>query len=129
MTNQEIYDAALRLVCETSDPNENPDYKDRAPYLISAICYRYAKIDETYRLVNGLDKQKLLSVNCFPLTTQFPLSDIFAPPVSTAVAGLLVLGENQQMSQRLSDMAETMISEIKRAIPYQNEKIQSPYTF
>ena len=129
MTNQEIYDAALRFASEVPDTNANGDYKDRAPYLISAICYKYAALDVTYRQIHGLDKQKLLAINCFPLPTTFPLSDIFAPPVSMAVAGMLVLGENQKMSEELTRMADQFIAEIQESIPFQKEKIQSSYVF
>jgi hypothetical protein len=125
----EIYEASLRLSSEVSDPNANEDYRERAPYLIAAICYRYASLDTSYRQANGKEAQKLLATNCFPLTTLFPLSDVFAPPVSMAVAGLLVLEENPKMSAQLMDLADEAISEIEKSIPYKKEKIRSHYTF
>ena len=129
MTNQEIYDAAIRLVCETSAANANEDYKDRATYLISAVCHRYAPLDVLYRQAHGLPKQKLPEINTYPLPTLFPLSDTFAPSVSMAVASLLVLDENAKMSEQLMNWADTAIAEIQKSIPFTKEKIQSAYSF
>ena len=129
MTNQEIYDAAIRLIGETSDENVNEDYKDRATYLISAVCHRYAPLDVLYRQAHGLQKQKLLETNNYPLSTLFPLSDAFAPSVSMAVAALLVLDENAKMSEQLMNWADITISEIQKSLPFIKEKIQSSYTF
>lgn len=125
----EIYEASLHLASEVSDPNANEDYKNRAPHLIAAVCYRYAALDASYRQVNGLDQQKLLAINSFPLTTQFPLSDVFAPPVSMALAGLLVMDENPKMSTQLMAMADEAIAGIQKSLPYKKEKIQSHYAF
>ena len=129
MSNQEIYDAALRLIGETSNLDFNEDYRDRAPYLISAVCHRYAALDALYRQAHGLDKQKLLEINNYPLPTLFPLSDAFAPPVSMEVAGLLVLAENPKMSEHLTSWASNSIAELQRSIPFKKEKIQSAYAF
>ena len=129
MSNQEIYDAAIRLIGETSDSNANEDYRDRAPYLISAVCHRYAPLDVLYRQAHGLEKQKLLEINTYPLPTLFPLSDAFAPSVSMEVAGLLVLDENPKMSEQLTGWASSTISEIQKSIPFKKEKIQSSYAF
>ena len=129
MTNQEIYDAAIRLIGETAETNVNEDYRDRATYLIAAVCHRYASLDVLYRRAHGLATQKLLAINNFPLPTLFPLSDAFAPPVSMAVASLLVLDENAKMSEQLMTWADTTVAEIQKSIPFTKEKIQSSYAF
>ena len=127
MSNQEIYDAALHLICEDSQAAGNDDYQLRAPYLISAICHRYATLDAVYRQAHGLEEQKLLEINHYPLPTLFPLSDAFAPSVSMAVAGLLVIEENPKMSDQLMNLADATISEIRNSIPFKKEKIQTAY--
>ncbi|MBR7099389.1 MAG: hypothetical protein IKC59_08240 [Clostridia bacterium] len=133
MTNREIYDSALRLVCETDQLDANGDYEERATYLIPLICHRYASLDRHYRSVNGLKAQEILQINCFPLTTVFPLADAFAPAVTAALAGLLVMDENAEMSQKLSALSDRMIEEIKAELqvvtPYQLESIASRYVF
>ena len=129
MTNHEIYDAALRLASEVSNLDTNEDYQERAPYLIAAACHRYAGLDATYREAHELEQQKILDINCFPLTTLFPLSSIFSVPVSMAVSGMLVLEENPQMSERLLKMADDIIAEIQKALPFKKEKILSHYVF
>ena len=127
MTNQEIYDAALRLASETAALNANEDYEERAPYLIAMICHRYAALDRIYRQVHGLERQELLNITFFPFPTLFPLSEPFISPVSTALASLLILAENPQMSKSLADIENGMIDEIRRSIPFQKEQIVSRY--
>ncbi len=129
MTNQEIYDSALRLASEVPDPDANEDYEDRAPYLIAAVCHRYADLDVTYRQAHGLEEQKILDINCFPLPTLFPLCTVFSPAVSLAVAGMLVLEENPQMSERLLQIADSTVKGIQQSLPYTKEKILSHYVF
>ena len=128
MTNQEIYDSALRLASEVQQSDANQDYKERAPYLIAAICYRYAPLDKLYRKANNLSEQKLLAINCFPFPTLFPLCEVFAPAVSSALAGLLVLEENPELSDRLMKLADDMIADLRSAFPFRKESIVSYYT-
>ena len=128
MTNQEIYDAALAMACEIEDDSgANEDYEARAPYLIAAICYRYAELDVRYREAKGLDAQRLLAINCLPLGATFPLCDDFAPAVSTALAGMLVMSENPEMCERLSTLSEDLTRELRARIPYQTEQIAQTY--
>jgi len=127
LTIQEIYDAALAMVCEVEESNANTDYEARAPYLVAATCYRYASLDVLYRQVNGLEKQNLLAVNRFPLGATFPLCDEFGPAVSASLAGMLVLSENPEMSERLIRLSDDLIAELRRRIPFQKERIVSKY--
>ena len=133
MKIREIYDSALRLVCETDQPDANEDYEERATYLVSLICQRYASLDRQYRSVNGLNEQEILQTNCFPMPMLFPLADAFAPAVAAALAGMLVMDENAEMSQQLSDLSDRMIDEVKAEMqvttPYQLESIVSRYVF
>lgn len=127
MTNLEIYDAALRLASEIPLSDTNEDYEARAPYLLAMICHRYAALDRVYRLVHGLEEQELLSITHLPLQIQFPLSEPFLAPVSTALAALLVLEENPQLSKSLAELEGEMIHEIREGIPFQKETIVSRY--
>ena len=133
MKIREIYDSALRLTCEIDHPTANDDYEERATYLVSLICHRYASLDRDYRSLKGLGAQEILQINCFPMPALFPLSDVFAPAVSAALAGMLVMDENAEMSQRLSDLSGQMIDEIKSEMQvkprYQLESIASRYVF
>ena len=129
MTNQEIYDSALRLASEVSVSDGNEDYVERSPYLLAVICSRYSTLDVAYRAAHGLEQQKLLPINQYPLATLFPLSDIFSAPVSTALAALLVLEENPNLSQQLTKLSEAMIADIQKQIPFQQKQIVSHYAF
>ena len=128
MTVQEVFDAALAMACEVEGVNTNDDYKARAPYLVAALCYRHAPLDVLYRQAKGLDEQNLLAINCLPLGATFPLCDDFAPAVSTALAGLLVLSENPEMADRLTRLSDTLIAELRRRIPFHKEHISQMYS-
>lgn len=130
MTVQEVYDAALPMACEVAGESINDDYKTRTPYLVAALCYRYAPLDALYREANGLAAQRLVAINCLPMAATFPLCDEFSPAVSTALAGMLVLSENPEMSERLLRLADDLIAEIQSRIriPYQKEHITQVYS-
>ena len=129
MTIQEVYDAALPMACEIEGESGNEDYETRTPYLVAALCYRYSHLDVRYREAFGLDKQRLVASNYLPLTATFPLCDDFSPAVSTALAGLLVLSENPEMSELLLRRADDLIAELQNRIqiPYQKEHITQVY--
>ena len=129
MTIQEVYDAALTMACEIEGESGNEDYEARTPYLVAALCYRYSHLDVRYREAFGLEKQKLVDINHLPMAATFPLCDDFSPAVSTALAGLLVLSENPEMSERLLRLADTLIAELhsRIQIPDQNEHISQGY--
>jgi hypothetical protein len=127
LTIQEVYDAALPLACEVEGESGNEDYEARAPYLVAALCYRYSHLDVRYREAFGLDPQRLVAINYLPLTATFPLCDDFSPAISAALAGLLVLSENPEMSARLTALADDLITELRARIPYQKERIVQMY--
>ena len=129
MTVQEVYNAALTMACEGTEESGNEDYKARTPYLVAALCYRYSHLDVRYREAFGLEKQNLLAINHLPLPATFPLCDDFSPAVSTALAGLLVLSENPEMSELLLRRADDLIAELQNRIqiPYQKEHITQVY--
>ena len=122
MTVQEVYNAALTMACEGTEESGNEDYEARTPYLVAALCYRYSHLDVRYREAFGLEKQKLVDINHLPMAATFPLCDDFSPAVSTALAGLLVLSENPEMSERLLRLADTLIAELQSRIPIPSQK-------
>lgn len=130
MTIQEVFDAALAMACEVEGESANEDYKARTPFLVAALCYRHAPLDARYREVFGLEPQNLLATNYLPLGATFPLCDDFAPAVSTALAGLLTLSENPDMSEQLLSLSDNLIAELRGRIPptpYQKESITQMY--
>ena len=127
MKIQEIYDGALRLAGEISLSGANEDYEERAPYLTAIICHRYGHLDRLYRKAHGLEEQNLLSLTKFPFPATFPLSDCFVYPISLHLAALLVLEENPDLSQHLTDMADHAVEEIRHSIPFCKEEIISHY--
>ena len=57
MKCKEILKSALRLLNERGEEDENGDYAERAPYILSAMFSEAAKLDKNYRIVNSLGEQ------------------------------------------------------------------------
>ena len=128
MTNQALYDAALRLASEVYAEGENADYEERAEYLLGVLCLRYASLDEAYRTANGLEKASLPTLPHLPLSEEFPLCEVFSAPLSSALAALLVATESPSLANRLERLAADSLDAIRQAIPFQSERITDRYS-
>lgn len=126
MTNQEIYTAALRLACEAVD-DAPPDYADRAESLLAVVGLRYAALDAAYREATGAEAQVLPDGMSWDLDDDFPLSSVFAPPAATALASMLVMEENPELSDRLNTMTLATINSIRQSTPFHPEPIMEKY--
>ncbi len=129
MTNQDLYNAALRLASEVASVGENADYEERAEYILGVLCLRYASLDRDYRLANGMKEATLPTLPHLSLAAQFPLCEVFAAPVSYALAALLVATESPALSDRLEHQADDALVAIRQAIPFQSERISDRYAF
>lgn len=127
MTNQEIYDAALRLASEVAVSDENQDYLERSGYLLATICSMCAGLDEAYRTARDLEPQDLPAVTKYDLEDNFPLSPAFAAPVSALLASLLVLQEAPELSERLNEVGKSALSCIRATIPFRIQPIVNRY--
>ena len=128
MTNQDLYNAALRLASEVFAEGENADYAERAEYLLGVLCLRYASLDRDYRLANGMKEATLPTLPHLSLDTDFPLCEVFASPVSYALAALLVATESPALSDRMEHLADDALASIRQAIPFQNGRITDRYS-
>ena len=98
MTCREIYNAALRLLCESA---ENAlDYEDRAGYLLATFCTETSAIDNRYRAENGEGPQPSFAKLYMELDSTFPLSDILLPAAEFYLAAMLAIDENEELSDR-----------------------------
>lgn len=100
MTNQAVFDAALRLIGEVPDSPDLADYAARAPHLICAACRALAALDRLCRAALFLGEQSLPSGGAYPLTDTFPLCDDLLPAAAAHVASSLLFDENPSLSDR-----------------------------
>ena len=102
-TNKQIYQSALGMLGELNDPMLCEDYEERAPYILAAFCSLASEIDKRLRLVYSLEEQPRFSHVCLSLDSSFPLCDRLAPAATLYLAAMLVIGENDELSDSLYD--------------------------
>lgn len=126
MTCNEIYTAALGMVCE-STANDNSDYEERAPYLLATFCSSCRALDALYRKANGLNAAPDFSDSYLALTEEFPLHREFSSPAAAYLAAMLVVDENEEMSDRFCALYSDGLSRIQASLPCKIESIQNRY--
>lgn len=129
MKNQDIYDAALKILAQRDEVGVNEDYEERAPYLIAAFCSESARADEAYRKANGLPKRTSQSAVYLDLSAEFPCCSRFAPTASVYLASMLVIDESPDLSDKLFDRYSDMMSALCMEIPAEVESISDRYGF
>ena len=106
------------MVClSPSDSEGTEDYEERAPYLLASFLNRCAPLDRLYRRANALGASAGFDGACFPLDDAFPLSAIFATAATYYLAAMLVLDENEEMSDRFFAMYADELTSIRTSIP------------
>ena len=98
MNCADIFKCALRLLNEKGAEDENGDYAERAPYILSAMFSEAAKTDKSYRGALGLDEQPSFSPTHTELSAGFPLCDRFVSAATFYLASLLIIDENEELS-------------------------------
>ena len=128
MTYRELFDAAVRMVAENAEEGDVTDYEDRSSYLLATVSNQCAALDRAYRLANGAIDTALIKVGvCVMLDETFPLSDAFAPAVTYYLAAMLVLDENEEMSDTLFSRYADAIAQLRSQMPAVTEKIVNRY--
>ena len=97
----EIYDSALQLIGEQTDSPAAADYEMRAGYILANLTTILAPLDAQYLESNGLSSSAPAVRPYVELSKFFPLSTALAPASTFYLASMLVLEENEEMSQRL----------------------------
>ena len=127
MTNRELLTSAVALVCEDKE-NIPADYEERAPYLLASFCTQCLPIDLKYRTAsNLLLNPPYRETVMLSLDLSFPLSPIFAPAAIYYLGAMLVIDENEVLSDKLFDLYVNSISEIQSALPMWSSPIKEVY--
>lgn len=125
---ERIYKAALALINEPDNGNAD-DYAERAPYLLAAFCGEAGGIDAAYRKSKGLPSQPSYGSVMIGLEESFPLSNRFAGAAALYLAAMLVIDENEELSDRLYGRYCDRMSKICSEIPGVLEKITDIYGY
>lgn len=127
MKNRDIYKAALHILAQPISDDENEDFEDRAPFLISAFCFDVIEIDSILRKILGLKPIKEFNRVHLPLDEDFPLVDKLAHPAAKYLAAMLVIDENPELSDKLYEQYCDSISRLRSEIPCVIESIKNKY--
>ena len=127
MLCSEIFDAALKILGEAGGESENPDYAERAPYIIASFIGEVRESDERYRLSHGLEAKDIPDHVYVPLEDEFFLSGRFASPCALYLASILISDENPELSESYYDRYCDSISAIQSALPSRSESITEVY--
>ena len=117
MKNQAIYDAALRLLAESTVAGEAEDYEERAPYLLAAFCTEMSELDNKLRNVRNEATGILSDTVLLPLDSDFPLSPRFTVAASLYLAAMLILDSDEDRSDTLYGQYSDAVSRIADSIP------------
>ena len=113
----EIYDSALQLIGESPSSPTASDYEARAGYILANLTTILAPLDAQYLAANGTNGTPPVARSYVELTKFFPLTTSFAPASTFYLASMLVMGENEELSQRLYALYAEEIARFKTAIP------------
>ena len=127
MTYRELYDNALRLICETGIDSDNDDYEERAGYILATFLGQCAPADRQYRVAHGMTAHRISPTACVELNRTFDLAEEFVTSAEHYLAAMLVLDENEEMSEKFFALYTDEISAILGSLPSSRESITDRY--
>ena len=123
----EIFKKALRLLNEKGGADENDDYAERAPYILSTMFSEAARLDRDYRAANGDKGQPSFSPIYTELESESPLSDRFTGATAFYLASMLIVDENDELSDTFYDKYCDSMASISSELVGKAEKIKNVY--
>ncbi len=128
MTYRQIYENALRLICEVADSVDTADYEERASYILATFLGQCAPMDRQYRAAHQMGTHTVAPVACVNPDHTFDLAEVFVTPAEHYLAAMLVLDENEEMSERFFSLYTDEISALLDALPCSCESIRDRYS-
>ena len=127
MTNRELYDAALRLIAESTNAGDTEDYEERAPYLLAVCVQEAARIDRKMRKIRGLAEAIISSPVYLSLEEEFPLLQELAPAAILYLGAMLILDTDESRSDVLYDRYCDTLLRMEESLPASLEAIVNQY--
>lgn len=127
MKCKDIFKSALSLLNENGAADEDGDFAERAPYILSAMFSEAARLDKNYRASHGIDAQPEFNPTYTDLVSDFPLCDRFVSAAAFYLASMLVVDENDELSDRFYDKYCDSMASISSELCGKNEKIKNVY--
>lgn len=127
MKCKEILKKALRLLNEAAELEEDGDFAERAPYILSSMFSEAARLDRDYRTANGEKSQISFSTIYTELDSEFPLCDRFTNAATFYLASMLIVDENDELSDTFYDKYCDSMASISSELMGKAEKIKNVY--
>ena len=128
MTAQKLLETAIAMVCEDpTNADANADYAERAPYLLASFLTQCAPLDRAYRRAHALGEATAFNGATLALDDVFPLSGAFTPAAIYYLAAMLVLDENEAMSDRFFALYTDALASIQSSLPAKIERIRDKH--
>ena len=127
MKHHEIYEAAVRLVCEDPESVNTDDYYDRAPYILATFLSDCAAQDQRYRKAHGMEAAAVPTVAYADLTEDFAFCDALVLPATYYLAAMLVADENEALCERFFALYTDSIARLQAELPLTSEQIADRY--
>ena len=127
MTHNDIIKSAISI-CGEQPPLAGGDYTTRAFTLLALIYNQCAPLDAVWRQTHNLPEGTWTpNTELDSLNGDFPLSDIFLSVVPFALASLLVVDEDAELSKQFYARHVAGLADIRRMIPASAEPIADRY--
>ena len=127
MTVLEILSSASALICENIGSETAADYSERTPYIMASFCTQCKGVDTKYRKAMGLAPITNYGKATMPLDHIFPLVPDLIPAATYYLAAMLVLDENEALSDKLYDLYVDEVATLSASLPLTCEKIVNKY--
>ena len=129
MINREIYNSALAILSQSSTDMEDHvlDYEERAPYLLACFCNEVNEIDVNMRRALGASDGLGFNRVYVSLDDDFPLLERFVSVAAKYLAAMLILNDNEELSDKLFHLYCEGIELIRNEIPTILESIVNKY--
>lgn len=127
MTCKEIYDAALSLIAESTDPSDTADYAERAPYLIASFCSELADTDRLIKAHMGQKAVAAFKSLYLALDAEFPLVPKLASAAALYLAAMLVIEDFPELSDRLYSRYCDTVSRIYTSVVGKSQSTENKY--
>ena len=124
MTNQEIYDGALRIIGESVEEEDNEDYRERAPYIIAMFCNETFVLDNTIRRLASTPERAFGTSIWLSLDTPFPATPRLAHAACLYLAAMLILDEDMERSDNIYEKYCDSIASIQTEVEAKQKKAE-----
>ena len=128
MTIQEIYKSALALIA-VFEQGDTDDYLERTPYLAAAFCTEAQDSDNAMRASRGEPPTTAFNAVYLPLDSVFPLLDCFCTAASLYIAAMLIIDEDEELSDSIYEKYCDEMSRLTDSIPCVSAPIRDKYSF